>query len=720
MADPNLKIKPVKQDNKIVLALECKTSDNKWMTIGCLQPKTVVCGQDTLKLDIFTPKIEWQDYVKKGRSIVLTGSEGVARIKTGVFFKSQDILRVETRVTFSRPVRLEMAKDILSLSDFSIDNSWTPHQTPLHEMVIGDMAFRSPVVMVQNGKNVLGIIPNLKTLKNKRVIPAAMTFSERSKEISFGCVPYRLSANTYFDHNDNDTIDIPRSTVSYSYFIYFKNNCRKNEGYRNIVRRMWQLNFPTQSKKMSAQKTTFEKYTGYAFEHSLKKLRENKKIIPIHLALQTAFGMAISSKRKNEPIPGEVKKIIKKAVSSPQENGLFKVMHKNGKWLNGSAFPDMPPQYRDEAVRLADLSNVCYLLCRYYNEIEKKQEILDFVVAYAERLTLLQKDGGHIPAWVKFATGKSLRFCAKSAETSVHTIFLSELIKIKPEKKYLSCARRAVNFIIRKIYSTGRWEDTELFYTTSPQWKYKKPKRKDTIQNNFSVSVIAIRNAADALLKLYNLTGTPRYLAYGEKIIDQLSLYQQIWQPPFIPLQCFGGFAAMSTDIQWSDSVQSLSAKTYFDYYKQTGRGELFSRGIAALRASYVLMNCPENENLISQLDDMGKIDKGYIFPYCFPSIHKQKINLPEFDELNWIAGQTLSVTEEILREYGDLYVDTKRQRAFGINGVKVKKVESDLAGLAVYGEELLGKARGISVKTDTGISFRAKIKKASLFEVQV
>jgi len=176
----------------------------------------------------------------------------------------------------------------------------------------------------------------------------------------------------------------------------------------------------------------------------------------------------------------------------------------------------------------------------------------------------------------------------------------------------------------------------------------------------------------------------------------------------------------MSTDIQWLDSVQSLAAKTYFDYYKQTGRGGLFLRGIAALRSSYVLMNCPENEDLISQLDDMKKIDKGYIFPYCFPAAHKQKIALPEFDELNWIAGQTLSVTEEILKEYGDLYVDTKRRRAFGINGLKVKKVESDLAGLAVYGEEFIGKARGISVKTDTGTLFCAKIKEASSFEVQV
>ena len=113
-------------------------------------------------------------------------------------------------------------------------------------------------------------------------------------------------------------------------------------------------------------------------------------------------------------------------------------------------------------------------------------------------------------------------------------------------------------------------------------------------------------------------------------------------------------------------------------------------------------MNCPENEELISQFMDIGKIDKGYIFPYCFPALNRQNILLPEINDFNSTSGQALFVTEEILRDFGDLYVDTKHRKAFGINGVIVKKIENDLAGVAVYGEEILGKSREISVKTDT------------------
>ena len=67
MSDSNFKVKPLKQGKKIVLALESRISGNKWQPLGNLQPKVIASGLDTLKLDIFTPKVEWQDYVKKGR-----------------------------------------------------------------------------------------------------------------------------------------------------------------------------------------------------------------------------------------------------------------------------------------------------------------------------------------------------------------------------------------------------------------------------------------------------------------------------------------------------------------------------------------------------------------------------------------------------------------------------------------------------------------------------
>jgi len=715
MFDQKIRAKAVRQDDKIILAIECKTLDGKWFRAGILQPAIAVSGQDTLNLDIFAPKVSWRESQKKARNIFLAGSDGVAKIKTGVFFHSHDILRVETRVSFSRAVRLEFAKDIFSLENFNIESSWTPHQTPLNEMLIGDLAFRTPALIAQDADKTLALIPNLKSLNNERKAPAAMSFSPRENEFSFGCVPYRLSKNTYFIHYDSDTADVPRATVTYSYFIYFKNGCRTGEGYRNVARRIRQLAFPTQSRNVSSQKIPFEKYSDYAAAFLTKKLKRKP---PLNHLIQAAFALALSSKRKSEKIGAEICDAMDFALTSQMQNGLFKIIFENGEWKCGSPLNSLPEKLKNNCVRLADLSNICYYLCRFYNEIKKDERILNFVCKYADRLVELQKDGGHIPAWVDYATGGSRRFCAKSAEVSAHTIFLCELAKIKPEQKYISCARRAVNFIIRKIFPTGRWEDTELFYTTSPIWKHKKPKLNS--QNSFSVSVAAVRSAAKAMLELYKLTSTPRYLSYGEKIIDFLCLYQQIWQPAFLKLPCFGGFAAMNTDIHWNASVQAPASKTFFDYYKQTGKSEYFIRGVAALRAAFVLMNCPENAELNSLIDTDKETEKGYIFPYCFPTLHKQKVVLPAQDFYHNATEKSLLALEETLCTYGDLFVDTKRRRAFGINGIFVNRVEVDLAGVAVYGEEFLGKARALNVRADSGIAFTAKIKKVAEFEVQV
>jgi len=62
MADSNFKIKPVKQGKKIVLTIEGRNSDGMWESVGILQPKVIASAQNTLKLDIFTPKVEWQDF----------------------------------------------------------------------------------------------------------------------------------------------------------------------------------------------------------------------------------------------------------------------------------------------------------------------------------------------------------------------------------------------------------------------------------------------------------------------------------------------------------------------------------------------------------------------------------------------------------------------------------------------------------------------------------
>ncbi len=727
MADPLLRFKPVKHKKDILLAIDGRASNNSWKPLMTIRPQVRVTGQDTLNLDIFVPRVTWQSSDKNARALVLQGQDGAARITTRVTLHSYDMLRVETRVSFSRPVRLEMARDCITLVNFPVEHSWSPHQTPLHEMVIGDVVFRAPVVMAQSDQRVVAVLPNLRSLASQRTVPTALTFNAGTPEISYGCVPYRLSRSTYYVHYDTDTVDLSRRTIRYSYFIYFQNNCRPREGTRRVAHRLWRLYAASQPRSITPQYAPLEECSDYAHQWSLEKWKAGNNVLSMDTAVRAAFGMALSARRGGRDTllkcAAEIKEL---ALEAPQEDGLFPILYKppsthgraKGEWMTGAL---CGPPRREDLCRLANTSTACYWLCRWHREIEKDARIPAFAANYAERLIKLQKHGGHIPAWVDPSTGKTARFCARSAETAVHAIFLAELYRLDPNSEYIRAARRAVNFVIREIAATGRWENTEAFCTSSPQWKEKKPLRRDPIQQHYTSHALALWWAAEALLRLYEVTGTFRYIQHGERVLDELSLYQQIWNPPFVAVPCFGGFGSMNTDGQWHDASQALFAKTYMDYYSKCGRTEYFKRGVGALRASFALMNCPENGAAADLFSPSEASKPGRLAPYCRLEVPGDpKTCLPAPDDFDWEAGTAACASEDIRQAYGDLYVDTRRQQAFGINGIVVTRVEADLAGLAVYGREALGQARSIVVRTETGQSFTVKLKKSADFEIQV
>jgi len=56
-----------------------------------------------------------------------------------------------------------------------------------------------------------------------------------------------------------------------------------------------------------------------------------------------------------------------------------------------------------------------------------------------------------------------------------------------------------------------------------------------------------------------------------------------------------GGFGVMNADGEWNDSRQSLFAELILRYGALLEREEYLERGMAALKASFVMMYAPEN-----------------------------------------------------------------------------------------------------------------------------
>src|SRR5690606_8845478 len=105
-------------------------------------------------------------------------------------------------------------------------------------------------------------------------------------------------------------------------------------------------------------------------------------------------------------------------------------------------------------------------------------------------------------------------------------------------------------------------------------------------------------------------------LQKGKRVLDELLMWQAVWQPSFIYIHALGGFGVMNADAEWNDSRQSLFAELIMLYGKELGRKDYMQRGIAALKASFVMMYAPENQETKEQWQKrwpfLGEQDYGF------------------------------------------------------------------------------------------------------------
>jgi len=699
MPDQLLRCTPHTQNGVTMLAIEGLQEGRAWRVLGHVRPQLRFTARDTLNLDIFAPKVTWQTAVRKQGSVLARGTEGGVRLTTLVTVHSHDMLRVETRISFRRPVRLELARDVVQLAAAPLPRVWAPLQTPLPEMVVGDAAFHTPLLCAHSGSSCFALIANTRVLASHRRVPVALDCDAARGIFSYGCVPYRLAHATYCVHYDTDTADVSGVLV-YSYFLYYQNDCKPDDGLRRAAHRMWQLYAVTRCHHAAPQTQPFE------------ESRPSARTLAPQTA-HDAYAAALAARRVNDDaVVKRARSVITDLLNTPQRGGLFRIPARYG-----------PPGH-EQLCRLADCSWACYWLCRWHKDIAEDARIPAFVTRYAERLCALQKRGGFFPAWVEADSGRTARWCVRSAETGVHVIFLAALQQLAPDARWEHAARRAVNFIIRAIAAPGRWECTETFWHVSPAWKAKRPGRPDPRQGTFAAHVLALWWSAEALLRLHLVTGTPRYRTWGERVLDELALYQQLWDAPWVPLPSFGGFAASNTDVQWNSVVQALCAKTFMDYYRVCGLTEYFQRGVAALRAQYGAVERMEAQ-LGAAGDELLPLMHGAVrgeLPAAYAVTEPAHPHAEALAQPLWQLGpwSALCAAEEIWQAYGDVYVDTRRVQAFGINGVAVERVQKDLAGVAVYGRELLGTARTLTLRTDAGATLQIKAKAGAAFALEV
>jgi hypothetical protein len=340
-------------------------------------------------------------------------------------------------------------------------------------------------------------------------------------------------------------------------------------------------------------------------------------------SLRSASGLYRHARRTgNAELMRRARMTKELALSAPLNKGLFpsvlatemeevtvggETVNRSKGW--GTAFwgnsdrnpisrPTKAPRSKDARIapyHILDMSWTALLMLRWHDELEKDDRLVDYAKTYAERLVELQDDEGFFPAWLDMETQEPLTILAKSPETSMSVTFLLALAGLTGEAKYRAAALAAMDAVIDDIVFTGRWEDFETYWSCSSYGKESLIGRKVERNDMYKQNTFSMFWTTEALLASYEVTGDRRYLALGQRVLDELLMAQASWQPPYMYVNVLGGFGVMNADGEWNDSRESLFAEIIVRYGKELNNDEYIQRGLAALRSSFVMMYCPEN-----------------------------------------------------------------------------------------------------------------------------
>lgn len=348
--------------------------------------------------------------------------------------------------------------------------------------------------------------------------------------------------------------------------------------------------------------------------------------------------------------------------------------------------PRVDRDARDSWYHVLDASWTALLMLRWYEDLDHDAALLEYAQTYADTLLTLQEPSGFFPAWLHPETLAPSAVFRDSPETSMSVTFLLKLSEITGEPRYETAALAAMDAVLAGPVRTGRWEDFETYWSCNAFGQETHVGALFERNGMFKQNSFSMFWTAEALYESWRATGNDHYLGWGRRTLDELSMLQQVWQPPFIYVPALGGFGVMNTDGEWNDSRQSLFAELFLRYSQVTGDPHLFERGVAALKSSFVMMYAPENVLAKEQWEQahpfFGPEDYGFTMENYGHggTTSSEGIGIGVFTIYDWGNGAAAEAYNRITDHFGQVYVDRVRGQGFGIDSIALEPTTEGFA----------------------------------------
>lgn len=617
----------------------------------------------------------------KKKSITLIGETEEGDILQRIISLDDDADHFEiiNELALTRCINLEFFADYYAFAPgHNPDFTWTPHIKYDPTGISPDWTFKSPSLMIQKGASALALVPDLDFLYDDKSIwkctaglDLDITYLQAPRA-GYGLIPSEPHYHSMFIHPEGLKTTIPVGKITYKYFLFVNSSTPDRQIYRRIVDFLWSnyghKNFLNGHQAQGKSFNVMEKeawhwmgrkfwiefdyegkrYGGFRDYH--RELDDDIWFFGWWNSLRTAYGMEAYARRRNHPETSKKAHAIFDLIAdAPRKEGVFPavflLMDGKRQWTAGSPSNFGGPI---DDYHTFSMSWTAYWLLKWKQDhLTEDERIMPICEEYAEFLLKNQKADGFIPSYYKetdLSVDENMLMNKENAEPAVCALFLTEMYKMTQKQEYLTAAKNAIDYVEREILPENKWFDYETFYSCSP----KKYGLFDPITGQYPQCNMATIMMTQACLDLYRATDQKHYLDLGQKVLDYLCLFQQVWSHPRMELNLIGGFATQNTDGEWSDSRQSYCAMIFMDYFEETHNPVYLERGVAAMRATLT------------------------ISPYENWS-HRGYNNEPGFfSSFHWGIGTGLTTVELLYERYGDIFIDYDGGFAYGLNGCTV------------------------------------------------
>jgi hypothetical protein len=613
---------------------------------------------------------------------------------------------VEDRITFAPEPRR-----VNEPTRGPLDFIWSQNIKSAPNDVVAHWAFKSPVVMFQQGRVFAAIVPrvDLITAQSLRKTPVALDLDVTSGDrawFSYGVVETKPTGHSYFRRVSDTPLDVSSGPFEYSYWIAASSQPDRL-GYRRITHLLWdRFGGPSLKDSTDLQRNVVkpelflfddwrrEAWTRYAGDkywgfdcgdgRRCGAITSNRNPwgkwddAPKHDAwfnswfqnLRTAYGWYMYARRSgNTQMQEKAESVLNLVLKSPRQDGAFSTIYLDDTktWLHDDGWHGDSSVYHTFC-----MSWTGYWMLRWAEDLlpARKAEILAFLRPYAGFLLKVQESSGVIPSWFDEHLQPRADFRDFNAETAGSALFLARISGATGDSNYLKAAVRAQAFIAQNVIPRQRWYDFETFISCArkpfefyDRWTAQYP------QNNLS----AIQ-AAMADLELFSATKDRNYLDEGTRAVDYLLLTQQVWNHPLLKPKMVGGTTTQNTDAEWSDARECYLATLLFDYYQRTGSQEYLERAVAAARAGFTVAPW---EN------------------WAHNGFNNEAGSLTGF---HWGTGSEMTSVEMMAGVLGDAYINGALAQGVGFDGCTVRDV-SVSGGKIAFGLETAKTPRDLVIR---------------------